>query len=127
VVLKDDAHPFLDELAVLFQKQPGLISVEGHTDNQPIANDRFPSNWELSAGRASRVTRYLIDQGVMPEHIQTVGYADTRPRASNDTEEGRRQNRRVSLVIYLPDVAEGGKSMGSLSLLSQLHNPVMPD
>lgn len=101
--LKDEGNRFLDELATIFLTQQGLISVEGHTDNQPIANERFPSNWELSAGRATMVTRYLISHGVIPERIQAVGYADTRPKSSNDTEQGRMQNRRVSLVIHLPD------------------------
>ncbi|MEI6414923.1 MAG: OmpA family protein [Pseudomonadota bacterium] len=80
---------------------PLSLSVEGHTDNRPIANQRFPSNWELSGLRAAIVARYLIAQGLPSAHIQTVGYADTRPRAPNTTAEGRARNRRVTLVLDL--------------------------
>ena len=60
---------------------------------------QFPSNWELSSGRATSVTRYLIDHGLDPEKLRAVGYADTRPLDSNITSEGRTRNRRVSLVL----------------------------
>lgn len=75
------------------------ISVEGHTDTIPIATDRFPSNWELSASRAASVARRLIGAGISAERIHIRGYADTHPLAANDTEEGRRKNRRVNLVL----------------------------
>lgn len=75
------------------------ISVEGHTDNIPIATERFPSNWELSASRAASVARRLIDAGIAASRIHIRGYADTHPLATNDTEEGRQKNRRVNLVL----------------------------
>ncbi|MGE0081682.1 MAG: flagellar motor protein MotB [Thiohalomonadaceae bacterium] len=97
--LHRDGRRLLDRLAPMLANTPGRIAVEGHTDNVPIDNDLFPSNWELSAARASGVVRYLIGRGLRPERLQAVGFADTRPVATNDTATGRAQNRRVSLVI----------------------------
>lgn len=94
----------LDELAHMLRDRPWLITVEGHTDNQPIATPRYPSNWELSAARATQVTRYLIDQGVSSQRLRAVGYADTHPKTSNAQAEGRAQNRRVELVLTVPEV-----------------------
>ncbi len=87
-LLRDDGHQH-------------MITVEGHTDNVPIANDQFASNWELSAVRATNVVRHLIAMGIKPEHIAAVGYADTHPIAENATAEGRAQNRRVAIVISM--------------------------
>ncbi len=77
------------------------LSIEGHTDPTPIANARFPSNWELSAQRATGVLRFLVSQGIQATRMRAIGYADTRPRADNQTVEGRARNRRVSLVLHL--------------------------
>jgi chemotaxis protein MotB len=81
--------------------QYGLdMRVEGHSDNVPIHNAQFNSNWELSTGRATAVAMMLINNaGVQPERLSIAGYAHYRPTASNDTPEGRRGNRRVDLVI----------------------------
>ncbi len=76
------------------------ISVEGHSDDLPIATERFPSNWELSSYRATTVARYLITLGVPSERLSVSGYSDTRPRALNDTPENRARNRRVTLVLH---------------------------
>lgn len=75
--------------------------VEGHTDNQPIkqSKDRFPSNWHLSAARAISVARSLISQGIDEDIIKVVGRAYTEPIASNETEEGRKKNRRVEIIV----------------------------
>ena len=75
------------------------IRIEGHTDNAPIHTARFPSNWELSADRACEVVRFLITQDVNPGLMAAVGFAEFRPVATNDTAEGRAENRRVE-VIY---------------------------
>ncbi|WP_163559519.1 OmpA family protein [Halomonas sp. NO4] len=77
----------------------GDISVEGHTDDVPITTPRFPSNWELSTVRAIAVLRFLTELGVEAERLRAVGYADTRPMASNDTPQGRAANRRVELLL----------------------------
>lgn len=76
------------------------ILVEGHTDDQPIHNMYFDSNWELSTARATSVTRLLIEKyGVPAGHIGAVGYGDTHPIAPNDTPENRAKNRRVVFFI----------------------------
>lgn len=75
------------------------IVVEGHTDDVPIRNERYPSNWELSGGRAGSVVRQLIDLGVAPQRIRATGFADTRPLQPNDSEAHRAANRRVELVL----------------------------
>ena len=100
--LKNEGAALLDDLAQLLLEQSGIISVEGHTDDRPIATSRFPSNWELSSGRATTVTRYLIGKGLDRERMRAVGYADTRPLASNSTTEGRARNRRVALIVEIP-------------------------
>lgn len=75
------------------------ITIEGHTDNIPISTPQFPSNWELSAMRATSVLRLFNDGGVGAERLTAIGYGDTRPVATNTTPEGRAQNRRVSILI----------------------------
>jgi chemotaxis protein MotB len=99
--LKPDGILVLDSLAHWLKLQAGQVDVEGHTDNSPINNLKFDSNWELSTARASTVTRYLIGQGLAPERVKAIGLADTQPRTGNDTPDGRARNRRVSLVLYL--------------------------
>jgi chemotaxis protein MotB len=91
----------ISKLAGLLATEGSLISVEGHTDNIPIHTARFPSNWELSASRASVVVQELIRHGIPARHLRAVGYADTRPVASNLTAAGRARNRRVSLLIQM--------------------------
>ncbi len=73
--------------------------IEGHTDNNPVESDVFPSNWELSAARAANVLHYLADFGVDENAFSIAGYADTRPMFSNETKEGQAYNRRVDIVI----------------------------
>lgn len=75
------------------------VTIEGHTDNIPIRTAQFPSNWELSAVRATTVLRLFVDAGVLPEHLTAIGYGETRPVEGNDTVEGRARNRRVSILI----------------------------
>ena len=85
------------------------ITVEGHTDTNPIATPQFPSNWELSGARASSVVRLFIDNGVSPQRLTSTGYADQRPVADNISPTGRARNRRVAINIEskTPDVAAG--------------------
>ena len=75
------------------------ITIEGHTDNVPIATPQFPSNWELSAMRATTVLRLFNDGGVGAERLTAIGYGETRPVDTNTTPEGRARNRRVSVLI----------------------------
>ncbi len=74
--------------------------IEGHTDNTPVsATSGYKSNWELSAARAANVLHYLSDFGVNEQQFSIAGYADTRSKFSNDTEEGKAYNRRVDIII----------------------------
>ena len=86
------------------------IRIEGHTDNVRIGGklkERFPTNWELSTTRATSVVRYLIDEGgVDAVNISAVGYADMRPIAVNETDEGRSANRRIEIVLYPKDLKQ---------------------
>lgn len=75
------------------------ITIEGHTDNVPIATPQFPSNWELSAMRATTVLRLFNDAGVGAERLTAIGYGETRPLETNTSVEGRARNRRVSILI----------------------------
>ena len=75
------------------------ITVEGHTDPTPIATLQFPSNWELSGARASSVVRLFVDTGVAPQRLTATGYGEQRPVASNESQEGRARNRRVTILI----------------------------
>jgi hypothetical protein len=75
------------------------ITIEGHTDNMPINTAQFPSNWELSAVRATTVLRLFADSGVAAERLTAIGYADTRPVEPNLLADGRARNRRVTILI----------------------------
>jgi len=75
------------------------ITIEGHTDNIPIKTAQFPSNWELSAVRATTVLRLFNESGVAAERLTAIGYADTRPVEPNLLADGRARNRRVSILI----------------------------
>ena len=98
--LQPGADNLLAEVAQLLNLDSSHpITVEGHTDNQPISNAQFPSNWELSTTRATNVVRFLISQGVNRYRLGAVGYADLHPIASNATAAGRARNRRVEIVL----------------------------
>ncbi|WP_460566159.1 OmpA/MotB family protein [Hydrogenophaga aquatica] len=93
----------IDQLLPALNRVPDYtIVVEGHTDNVPIQTARFPSNWELAAGRAGSVVRHLQSRGLNPTRLRASGYADTRPIASNATPEGRAANRRVEITMESP-------------------------
>lgn len=98
-VLTPQGQDVLESLITALEAFEGQISVEGHTDNIPIATPRFPSNWELSVSRAIAVVRHLERQGVAVSRMRAVGYADTQPMESNATAEGRAANRRVELLL----------------------------
>jgi chemotaxis protein MotB len=82
------------------------VGIEGHTDNVPIAKSGWKSNWELSTARALSVVHYLAnEQGIAPERLSAIGYGEYRPVDSNETKDGRKQNRRVEIVI-LPNITK---------------------
>ena len=93
----------LDELALVTLGISVPVIVAGHTDDVPIGNSRFASNWELSAARAAGVARALVKAGQDPSTITVQAYGEFRPIASNETEEGRSRNRRVEL-FYSRDI-----------------------
>ncbi|GMV39394.1 MAG: hypothetical protein AMXMBFR64_11100 [Myxococcales bacterium] len=97
--VKKEGLALLDKLATSLLARGNAITVEGHTDATPIRSARFPSNWELSAGRASAVVRAFVDRGIAPTRLRAIGYGDTVPIASNDTPDGRARNRRVVLTL----------------------------
>lgn len=100
-ILKRAALPFLDNIGRLMKQFPFKLKVEGHTDDIPISTLQFPSNWELSAVRATSVLRYFTEQkGIDPLRLTAIGYAENKPIASNDTPEGRADNRRVEFVFF---------------------------
>ena len=101
------ALPVLRVIADRINQTPYNLRVEGHTDNAPIHNAEFDSNWELSAARATRIARLILEmKTIPPDRISAAGYAQYHPVAGNDTAEGRARNRRVDLVV-LPRVEFG--------------------
>lgn len=97
--VKSGAKRLLENVARVMGKFHFYLTVEGHTDSTPISTTQFPSNWELSSARASAVLRYLARLGVPQARMSAVGYASNYPLASNDTEQGRNQNRRVEFIF----------------------------
>lgn len=97
--LSRETVQMLREVARVLARDTHQVRIEGHTDNLPINSPLYPSNWELSSARASSVTRLFVENGVVPERITVVGYADNRPVDSNDTPEGRARNRRVTILL----------------------------
>ena len=94
-----DSIPVLIELSDIFIDLPNRINVEGFTDNKPISTRIFPSNWELSAARASAVVRLFERNGIKPSRMASIGYGEYQPISDNDSEEGRAKNRRVVLIV----------------------------
>jgi chemotaxis protein MotB len=112
--LRPDALAVLDSVAQILQEVPNQIRVEGHTDNVAPANTSIQDNWELSTMRAVTTVRYLTDvQQITPERLAAVGFGEFRPRAENDTLEGRRKNRRVDIVIVERSVVDNNVVSGS--------------
>jgi chemotaxis protein MotB len=108
-------HPTFEKVSSIIVSLPNQVRLEGHTDSVPIHTARFRSNWELSASRAIACLELLAEEFDVPlERLSIAGYAETAPIASNDTEEGRAQNRRVDVVIlhHRAIVGEPSKALG---------------
>jgi chemotaxis protein MotB len=101
--LQQGSRPALQAVAAALAQGGYQIRVEGYTDDTPIATVQFPSNWELSAARASSVVRQLAQDGVDPRSLAAVGYGEYRPLEPNTSAESRARNRRVSISV-LPGV-----------------------
>lgn len=104
--IKRPGQESLKAIAGVLRAEPDRhFQIAGHTDNVPIRTDRFPTNWELSTGRALRVMHFLKEQGVPASALSAAGYAEVDPVAPNDTPEGRKQNRRTEITLQ-PDISE---------------------
>jgi hypothetical protein len=98
--MKTSSEPAFDRIAVLLRDRKYRLRIEGHTDNVPIHNLQFSSNWDLSTARATEIVRVLIVRdGFDAASLSAAGYAEYHPIASNGTPEGRGMNRRVDVVI----------------------------
>ncbi len=102
VVIKEDAMPLMNQLGIILQRfSPGLIEIEGHTDNVPMSGSKYSNNDELSSGRALSVFYYLADNTTLDvSQIKHSGRGEYIPIADNSTAEGRAQNRRVEIKVY---------------------------
>lgn len=100
--IRDDAADFMKKItSILKRYQDCIVEVEGHTDNVPIHNSNYQSNRYLSTARATKVYEYITDNTDFPDqNLKVAGYGESRPVASNDSEEGRSKNRRVTIKIY---------------------------
>jgi len=106
--LQGEAQDVLSAVASLLKNDPHRIEVEGHTDDTPIASAVYPSNWELSAARASSVVRLFIAGGVAEARLSALGFAATRPVAPNLDPVGQARNRRVAVMILAALPETGG-------------------
>ena len=106
--IKPEAYELINTIAEVMTQYNNPIRLEGHTDNIPISTAQFPSNWELSTGRATNGLKYLLKNfEVDPNKISATGYAEYRPIADNATTEGRARNRRVDLVMLSGEAEHG--------------------
>jgi chemotaxis protein MotB len=109
--LSEEGQATLTEVAsVLATISQREFQVAGHTDNVPIKTKKFPSNWELSTQRAVAVVKFLQEMGVKPTSLSAAGYSEFQPTASNDSEGGKAQNRRIEIILMpnldeLPDLS----------------------
>jgi chemotaxis protein MotB len=109
--LKPSAQPTLDKVASFIKQRPSLlVEVQGHTDDRPINNTRYPSNWELSVDRATQVAKALIDLGANPTQFSVKGFGEYRSLNSNDSDENRFKNRRVEIQFALPPRGSSDKA-----------------
>lgn len=109
--LRPGSQDVLAQVAEALRGLPNVMRIEGHTDNVPVNSPDFASNWELSAARASRVLRFMREQGGLTNELFLAGFADTHPIAENTTPEGRALNRRADIVILYPTVEDLNKSL----------------
>lgn len=98
--INEASYPLLSRIADALRPYDNRVSFEGHTDNRPAGTGKYQSNWELSVARATAVAQYFIDrQELVPDKMSVSGFGQYHPVANNATEEGRRRNRRVEIVV----------------------------
>ncbi len=127
-LLRQESSRVIEAVAQVLKNDSHTIQVEGHTDNIPIVTEKFPSNWELSAVRASSVVRLMIGNGVDAARLTAAGYGENRPVGPNDTEEGRMRNRRVTIMILsnLPDTSAENSTESSSDTSTGASPDAMP-
>ena len=103
--ISEKGYDILKKAAFVLSKFAYRIRIRGHTDNTPISSATYPSNWDLSSARASKVVRLLVENGLPAKYISAEGYANYHPIATNDNEKGRALNRRVEIVYERDDIA----------------------
>jgi chemotaxis protein MotB len=104
--LRPESLPIVGQIAAAVRALPNPVRIEGYTDNVPIHNQRFNSNWELSTARAATLVEMFIAQaGVAPARMSAAGYGEYHPLAGNDTAAGRQRNRRVDVVVVSLEAA----------------------
>ena len=114
--LRPTSKDAIDRLAAVLASRTEALRIEGHTDNVPIHNGRFASNWELSTARASELIKTFIERyGFEPQRLSAAGFAEYHPVSSNENAEGRARNRRVDIVILNPYPANTQGDAGGLS------------
>lgn len=102
--IRPNAGPIVETVRKMMSRYRMDLFINGHTDSVPIQTAKYPSNWELSASRASAALRFMADKGIDTRRMVAVGYADSRPLADNGTFEGRQKNRRIEFIFKNPDV-----------------------
>ncbi len=124
--LSEAAGEILANMGGILSRYPNPMVVEGFTDNMPIQNSIFPSNWELSSARAASVVRLFEQSGVESIRMSSAGFGEHRPKADNDTVEGRAQNRRVIVVVMADlqsnDPTDPQLQMETLEKMRQRYN-----
>jgi chemotaxis protein MotB len=114
----------VDRLAAVIAPRNESLRIEGHTDNIPIHNAHFPSNWELSTARATELVQLFIYRyHVMPSRLSAAGYAEFHPVADNGTAEGRSRNRRIDIVILNPVLVERSPILSPGPAVNPLSGP----
>ncbi|HWM29942.1 MAG TPA: flagellar motor protein MotB [Woeseiaceae bacterium] len=117
--MRPEFRPVLAKIGSLIDSNSGTVTVSGHTDNVPIANERFRSNWELSASRAVSVTHELLLEATLDvSRFVVTGHAATKPRAPNDSDENRAKNRRVDISIVRGNELDTHRSMSISNTLT---------
>ncbi|TAK61597.1 flagellar motor protein MotD [Methylobacter sp.] len=106
--LSKKSLPVLKKIAEVVNPLPNMINIEGHTDNVPIDNIKFRSNWDLSSARATSVVHEFVKEGINPLRLSAIGYGEFHPIGDNKIEEGRFKNRRVVLVLMSQAFARYG-------------------
>jgi len=125
--IRVDSEEAFSRIARVLLERPYRIRIEGHTDNVPIHTAQFASNWELSTTRATELVKTLIEKyNFAPERLSAAGYAEFHPIAGNDSEDGRKLNRRVDVVILSPFPVAQTNQNPSLAPTPAPQNPSSP-